>query len=92
MSARLIQEPGTAIDEEALKEAIAKAQARFDALSPEDQWLFKTAQRIRFIYSRLSDSSRTKESVAREVLVREVSEKFAIWVLQKSKFREFLYT
>lgn len=79
-----VREIGHRIDTEDTK-------AGFDALSAEDQWLYKTAQKINIAHDQLKGSRKpTKAEVAFQILSVQVSEKFATWMLAKPQFLEFL--
>lgn len=78
------------LEDRRLRELAEQAQARFDEMPPERQWLYKQAQRISYACSCLQGKDATKEIVAFGVLAGEVSEKYARWMLAKPEFRELL--
>ncbi len=76
--------------ERELKNKIAKAQATWDALPAEEQWLHHLAGKCHRVHSiRRLDETPLEESALR-ALTSEVSEKFAKWILRKRKFRRIL--
>lgn len=64
-----------------------EAQERFDALPPEMQYWHKLGQRMSMACS-IAPEGTSRETVFRDFLTREVSNKYADWLLSKPEFRE----
>ena len=78
------------IDSAKLQQQVEDGKARFNELSPEEQMFYRFAQRVSAACSSLKPGSLSKEEVARQLLAHDVSEKYAKWMLQKPRLREFL--
>ena len=91
-SRRLTLQPShpDVIDSTKLKQQVEDAKAKFVELSPEEQMFYRFAQKVSAACSSLKTGSLSKEEVARQLLTHDVSEKYAKWMLQKPRLREFL--
>jgi len=72
-----------------LRDMVQKAEASFHALPAELQHFHKLAQRVSMQCS-VAPAGTSREEVARNMLSRDVSQKYADWMLEKAAFRTIL--